>query len=72
MAASGQTAEKVAAITGATEAQSANAAEVKMAIRSVSQTTESNAASAEQLAASAEQLGAQAYGLRDLVKRFTV
>ena len=72
VAASGQTAEKVAAITGATEAQSANAAEVKMAIRSVSQTTESNAASAEQLAASAEQLGAQAYGLRDLVKRFTV
>ena len=43
-----------------------------MAIRSVSQTTESNAAAAEEMAASAEELGAQAQGLRDLVKRFTV
>jgi methyl-accepting chemotaxis protein len=43
-----------------------------MAIRSVSQTTESNAASAEEMAASAEELGAQAQGLRDLTTRFTV
>jgi methyl-accepting chemotaxis protein len=72
VAASGQTVEQIATIATATEAQSANAGEVKMAIRSVSQTTESNAASAEEMAASAEQLGAQAQGLRDLVKRFKV
>lgn len=72
VAASGQTVEQIASIATATEAQSANAGEVKMAIRSVSQTTESNAASAEEMAASAEELGAQAQGLRDLVKRFTV
>jgi len=70
--ASRRTAEQVASIASATEAQSANAGEVKIAIRSVSQTTESNAASAEELAASAEELGAQAQGLRDLVKRFTI
>lgn len=72
VAASGQTVEQIASIATATEAQSANAGEVKMAIRSVSQTTESNAASAEEMAASAEELGAQAQGLRELVKRFTV
>ena len=72
VAASGQTVEQIASIATATEAQSANAGEVKMAIRSVSQTTESNAASAEEMAASAEELGAQSQGLRDLVKRFTV
>ena len=72
VAASGQTVEQIATIATATEAQSANAGEVKMAIRSVSQTTESNAASAEEMAASAEELGAQAQGLRDLVKRFKV
>jgi len=72
VAASGQTVEQIASIASATEAQSANAGEVKMAIRSVSQTTESNAASAEEMAASAEELGAQAQGLRDLIKRFTV
>lgn len=66
------TATGIAAITNSTESQSANAAEVKMAIRSVSQTTESNAAAAEEMAASAEELGAQAQGLRDLVKRFKV
>lgn len=70
--ASVKTAEKVASIATATEAQATNASEVQIAIRSVSQTTESNAASSEELAASAEQLGAQAHGLRDLVKRFTV
>ena len=72
VAASGETVEQIASIAAATEAQSANAGEVKMAIRSVSQTTESNAASAEEMAASAEELGAQAQGLRDLVKRFQV
>ena len=65
-----QTASGIGAIANATEAQTGIAAEVKMAIRSVSKTTESNAASAEELAASAEELGAQAQGLRDLVKRF--
>ena len=68
----GKTREGISSIAAATGSQSANAAEVKMAIRSVSQTTESNAASAEQMAASAEQLGAQAQGLRDLIKRFTI
>jgi len=43
---------------------------VKSAIRSVSHTTESNAAAAEEMAASAEELGAQAQSLRDLVLRF--
>lgn len=66
------TAAGISTIAAATGSQSANAAEVKMAIRSVSQTTESNAASAEEMAASAEELGAQAQGLRDLIKRFTV
>jgi len=66
------TAAGIAAIAASTESQSANATEVKMAIRSVSHTTESNAAAAEEMAASAEQLGAQAQGLRDLVKRFKV
>ena len=66
------TATGIAEIATSTESQSANAAEVKMAIRSVSQTTESNAAAAEEMAASAEELGAQAEGLRDLVKRFKV
>jgi methyl-accepting chemotaxis protein len=67
-----RTATGIGSIASATESQSANAAEVKMAIRSVSQTTESNAASAEEMAASAEELGAQAQGLRNLVKRFKV
>ena len=67
-----KTAAGISTIAAATGSQSANAAEVKMAIRSVSQTTESNAASAEEMAASAEELGAQAQGLRDLIKRFTV
>lgn len=66
------TATGITDIATSTESQSANAAEVKMAIRSVSQTTESNAAAAEEMAASAEELGAQAEGLRDLVKRFKV
>ena len=66
------TAAGIASIAASTESQSTNASEVKMAIRSVSRTTESNAAAAEEMAASAEELGAQAQGLRDLVKRFKV
>jgi methyl-accepting chemotaxis protein len=64
------TAAGIGNIAASTASQSANAGEVKMAIRSVSQTTESNAAAAEQMAASAEELGAQAQGLQELVKRF--
>jgi methyl-accepting chemotaxis protein len=70
VAAADRTAAGIASIAMATESQAANAAEVKMAIRSVSQTTESNAASAQELAASAEQLDAQSQALRDLVRRF--
>ena len=65
-----ETAQGIAMIADSAESQAASAAEVKVAIRSVSQTTESNAAAAEELAASAEQLGAQAQTLRDLVHRF--
>jgi methyl-accepting chemotaxis protein len=72
VAAVDKTAAGIASIASSTESQTANAAEVKMAIRSVSRTTESNAAAAEEMAASAEELGAQAQGLRDLVKRFKV
>jgi methyl-accepting chemotaxis protein len=72
VAASKKTAIGITAIATTTEDQAANTGEVKMAIRSVSQTTEGNAASAEEMAASAEELGAQAQGLRDLVKRFRV
>jgi methyl-accepting chemotaxis protein len=46
--------------------------EVKVAIQIVSETTESNAASAEELAASAEQLGAQSQTLQDLVSQFEI
>lgn len=70
VAAADNTAAGIATIASATESQSANASEVKMAIRSVSQTTESNAASAEELAASAEELDAQAQSLRELMRRF--
>jgi len=66
------TAVGIANIASSTESQSTNASEVMMAIRSVSRTTESNAAAAEEMAASAEELGAQAQGLRDLVKKFKV
>lgn len=64
-----RTVHDIAAIASAAEQQSASADEVKLAIRSVSQTTEGNAASAEEMAASAEQLNAQAQGLRDLVRQ---
>jgi methyl-accepting chemotaxis protein len=67
-----RTAHDITAIAAAAEQQSASADEVKLAIRSVSQTTEANAASAEEMAASAEQLNAQAQGLRDLVRQLRI
>ncbi|MFM7040689.1 MAG: methyl-accepting chemotaxis protein, partial [Planctomycetaceae bacterium] len=70
--ASGRSAATIAAITAATESQSSNASEVKLAIRSVSQTTEGTAANAEELAASGEELNAQAESLKSLVQNFRV
>jgi methyl-accepting chemotaxis protein len=64
------TAIGIAQIAEQTEAQSASAEQVQSAIKSVSETTEDNAASSEELAASAEQLGAQAQSLQDLVAKF--
>jgi len=64
------TASGIAQIAEQAEAQSASAKEVQTAINSVSETTESNAASAEELAASAEQLGAQSQTLQDQVNQF--
>lgn len=64
------TAAGIVKIAASTELQASSATEVKLAIRSVSQTTESNAAASEEMAASAEQLGAQAQTLRDLVAKF--
>jgi methyl-accepting chemotaxis protein len=55
-----------------TETQSASAEQVVVAIKIVSDATESNAASAEELAASAEQLGAQSQTLQDLVSKFDI
>ena len=65
------TASGIATIAESTELQSSSAEQVHAAIRSVSDTTENNAASAEEMAASAEQLGAQAQQLQDLVENFT-
>ncbi len=62
-----KTAAGIARIAEQTETQSASADQVQVAIKAVSETTESNAASAEELAASAEQLGAQSQTLHDLV-----
>jgi methyl-accepting chemotaxis protein len=67
-----KTAAGIARIASSTETQAASATQVKTAIRSVSQTTESNAAAAEEMAASAEELGAQAQSLRDLMVKFKV
>ncbi|WP_442505465.1 methyl-accepting chemotaxis protein [Novipirellula sp. SH528] len=64
------TAAGIVQIAEQTESQSESAHQVQIAIRSVSETTESNAASAEELAASAEQLGAQSQTLQDLVGKF--
>lgn len=66
------TADGILHIAEQTETQAASAGQVKTAIQHVSNTTESNAASAEELAASAEQLGAQAQTLQDLVSRFEI
>lgn len=66
------TARGIAQIADQTETQSASAEQVQTAIKSVSETTESNAASAEELAASAEQLGAQSHALQDLVSKFEI
>ena len=65
-----KTAAGISEIAEQTESQSASAGQVQNAIKSVSETTESNAASAEELAASAEQLGAQSQMLQDLVAKF--
>ena len=65
-----KTADGIGRIAQSTETQSASANEVQGAIRTVSDTTESNAAGAEELAASAEELGAQALTLQELVQRF--
>jgi methyl-accepting chemotaxis protein len=67
-----KTAAGITQIDEQTEAQSASAGQVQTAIQSVSETTESNAASAEELAASAEQLGAQSQVLQELVGKFEV
>jgi methyl-accepting chemotaxis protein len=66
------TSSGISQIAEQTETQSVSAEQVKVAIRSVSETTESNAASAEELAASAEELGAQSQSLQDLVAKFQV
>jgi methyl-accepting chemotaxis protein len=66
----GKTAAGIVQIAEQAETQSASAEQVQVAIRSVSETTESNAASSEELAASAEELGAQSQNLQDLVSRF--
>jgi methyl-accepting chemotaxis protein len=67
-----RTADGIGDIAAATEAQTASAQEVKIAIRTVSSTAESNAAASEEMAASSEQLGAQAQGLLELVGRFRI
>jgi methyl-accepting chemotaxis protein len=66
------TAAGITQIAEQTETQAVSAAEVQSAIKTVSDTTESNAASAEELAASAEQLGAQSQTLQELVAKFDV
>jgi methyl-accepting chemotaxis protein len=65
-----KTAIGIVQIAEQAETQSASAGQVQIAIKSVSETTESNAASAEELAASAEELGAQSQTLQDLVGKF--
>jgi methyl-accepting chemotaxis protein len=72
VAASSRSAGMIGSIANAAEAQSSNASEVKLAIRSVSQTTEGTAASAEELAAGGEELNGQAEGLKSLVQKFRI
>ncbi len=64
--------ETISEIASLSEVQAANAAELKLALRSISDTTESAAASAEELAASGEELNSQSEGLYALVERFRV
>lgn len=68
--ASARSAGTIGSIALAAESQASNASEVKLAIRSVSQTTEGTAASAEELAAAGEELNGQAEGLKSLVEKF--
>ena len=70
VAAADKTAKGITQIAQQTESQSVSATETHTAIKTVSDTTESNAASAEELAASAEELGAQAETLQELVTKF--
>lgn len=70
--AANKTAEGVAHIAIQTKTQSISTGETYAAIKSVSHTTEANAAAAEELAASAEELGAQSSMLQELVSRFQV
>lgn len=64
--------ETISEIALLSEAQAANAAELKLSLRTISDTTESAAASAEELAASSEELNSQSEGLHSLVSRFQV
>lgn len=64
--------ETISEIASLSEVQAANAAELKMTLRAISDTTESAAASAEELAASSEELNSQSEGLQALVERFQV
>ena len=66
-----RTAGGIAMIADSTQTQSSSAEQVHVAIRSVSDTTEVNAAAAEEMAASAEELGAQAAQLQDIVEGFS-
>lgn len=67
-----KTASGICQIAEQAETQSASAHQVQVAVKSVSETTESNAASSEELAASAEELGAQSQTLQDLVGKFEI
>ena len=67
-----KSASGIGRIAESTDSQAQSAGEVQVALRSVSDTTESNAAGAEELAAGAEQLGSQAETLQNLVARFQV
>ncbi|HEY0984753.1 MULTISPECIES: methyl-accepting chemotaxis protein [unclassified Schlesneria] len=66
------TALGITRIADSTRTQAASAKDVQLAIRSISKTTDSNAAASEEMAASAEELGSQATTLQDLVARFKV
>ena len=64
--------ETISEIASLSEVQAANAAELKLTLRSISDTTELAAASAEELAASGEELNSQSEGMYALVERFRV